>query len=180
MVDGAALLAQMVWAMRGSGLWSDDPGRNLLDGGCPYYDTYRCADGRFVAVGALEPAFWQQLLAGVGVAANEFPDRDNPQTWPRMRERFTAIFASRTRDEWAARFDGTDACVTPVLTFAEAPTHPHLAARNTLIDLDGVVQPAPAPRFSRTPAGTPGGIAPAPIDVDDVLAQWTSQRDGAT
>ncbi len=155
MVDGASLLAQMTWSFRGAGGWSDERGHNLLDGGCPFYDTYTCADGRYVAVGALEPQFWAALLAGLELAEAEFPDRMDPVGWPALRGRLTAIFAARTRDEWARVFAGTDACVTPVLTFAEAPAHPHLAARGTLIELDGVHQAAPAPRFSRTPAARP-------------------------
>ena len=155
MVDGASVLSQLIWALRAAGVWSDRRGTNLLDGGRPYYDTYACADGRFVAVGALEPQFYTALLHGLGLDPADLPDRDDPAGWPRLRARFTDVFGTRSRDEWAALFDGTDACVTPVLTFAEAAEHPHLAARGTHLALDGVTQPAPAPRFSRTPAGVP-------------------------
>jgi alpha-methylacyl-CoA racemase len=172
MMDGATLLAQMMWALRGIGRWSDEAGTNALDGGSPFYDTYRCSDGRFVAVGALEPAFWHKLIEGLGVAEDEFPRREDPACWPAMRARFTEIFAGRSRDEWASTFDGTDACVTPVLTWAEASSHPHVAARGTVVSLDGVEQAAPAPRFSRTPAGPP---TPPPLPgahTDEVLREW--------
>jgi alpha-methylacyl-CoA racemase len=175
MVEGAAVLSQMIWSWRGAGVWSDERGQNLLDGGCPYYDTYECADGRYVAVAALEPAFWTALIAGLGVDPAEFPDRERPERWPAIRDRFTALFATRSRDDWASTFHGTDACLTPVLTFAEAPDHPHLAARGSLIDLAGVQQPAPAPRFSRTPASRP---TPPPLPGEhttEVLAEWTRE-----
>jgi alpha-methylacyl-CoA racemase len=172
MVDGASVLAQMMWATRGLGVWSDVRGINLLDGGAPYYDTYVCADGRYVAVGAIEPQFYAALLAGLGLTGAELPDQDDRAGWPALRARLAATFLTKSRDDWAAVFDGTDGCVTPVLTFAEAPSHPHLAARRTLISLGGVDQPAPAPRFTRTATGTP---APPPSpggDTDDVFADW--------
>ncbi len=181
MTDGAALLAQMIWAMRGAGAWSDQRGGNLLDGGCPYYDTYECSDGRYVAVGALEPAFYATFLAGLGLDAAELADleaaghRMDPASWPALRATFTATFRTRTRDEWAEVFAGTDACVTPVLTFAEAPGHPHLAARGTLTELGGVTQPAPAPRFSRTPADTPTPPPGPGQDGEAVFADWLKQ-----
>ena len=176
MVEGAGLLAQLIWSWRGPGGWSDVPGTNLLDGGCPYYDTYTCADGRYVAVGALEPPFWAALLQGLGIDAEEFPQRQDPAQWPAIRERLTAVFATRSRDDWATVFDGTDACVTPVLSFAEAPAHPHLAARESLVELGGVRQPAPAPRFSRSPAGTPGPPPRPGADTSAVLAEWGIRR----
>jgi alpha-methylacyl-CoA racemase len=174
MIDGATLLAQMFWSVRGAGAWNDERGVNLLDGGSPYYDTYECSDGGSVAVGALEPQFWAVLLAGLEIDPAEFPDRTDPSTWPALRKRLTAAFAEKTRDEWAAVFAGTDACVTPVLTFGEASSHPHVAARDTVISLDGVEQAAPAPRFSRTPSLTP---TPPPLvgeHTAEVLAEWTS------
>jgi alpha-methylacyl-CoA racemase len=173
MVDGASLLAQMVWSLRGAGVWSDVAGSNLLDGGCPYYDTYQCADGRYVAVGALEAPFWSRLIDGLGIGAGEFPAREDPACWPALRERLTALFAERDRDAWAEAFAGSDACVTPVLTFGEASAHPHLAARGTLIERDGVVQSAPAPRFSRTPTDLPGAAPRPGAHTDEVIAEWT-------
>lgn len=175
MVDGVASLLQLIWALRGTGQWSDRAGTNLLDGGAPFYDTYACADGRAVAVGALEPAFFRRLVEGLGwedaeaVAAGQY----DPRGWPALRARLSAAFAERPRDDWAAAFEGTDACVTPVLTFAEAARHPHLRARETLIEADAVVQAAPAPRFSRTTAPAVRPPSAAWDDAADVLADWT-------
>ncbi|HEX2297430.1 MAG TPA: CaiB/BaiF CoA-transferase family protein [Pseudonocardiaceae bacterium] len=172
MVDGVSVLAQMLWSMRSGGLWSDQRGTNLLDSGAPFYDTYACADGRFVAVGALEPQFYAALLAGLGLADEELPAQLDRSGWPVLRRRFTEVFASRTRDEWTAVFEGSDACVAPVLRFDEVGEHPHIAARGTLIDLGGVRQAAPAPRFSRTPAGRPSPPRQPGADTDEVLADW--------
>lgn len=166
MVDGVALLMALFHGLRAQGLWSDEVGTNLLDTGAPFYDVYATADG-YVAVGALEPPFYAALLRGLGLAGADLPDQYDRQGWPRLRAALAAAFATRTRDEWAAVFDGTDACVAPVLSMAEAPAHPHLAARGTFVSVDGVVQPAPAPRFSVTPAVT----APA-ADLTAVLAEW--------
>src|SRR5262249_8085980 len=159
-----------VWSLRNAGMWSDSNGVNLLDGGAPFYDTYACADGRFVAVGALEPVFWQHLIERLGIGPDEFPHRDDPACWPALRERLTAIFATRSRDGWAELFAGTDACVTPVLAWGEAIAHPHVAGRGTLTTVDGVVQPAPAPRFSRTPLGSPSSPPTPGADTAQVFA----------
>jgi alpha-methylacyl-CoA racemase len=172
MVDGASTLSQMMWALRGMGVWSDEPGTNLLDGGAPFYDTYTCSDGRYVAVGALEPAFYAALLSGLGLADAQLPEQSDRAGWPVLRYRFAEAFGAHHRDHWAAVFDGSDACVTPVLTFAEAPNHPHAAARTAHLTLDGVVQPAPAPRFSRTPAGPPTPPRTSGTDIAAVLADW--------
>jgi alpha-methylacyl-CoA racemase len=176
MVDGVASLLQLIWALRGTRQWRDKPGVNLLDGGAPFYDTYACADGRFVAVGALEPEFFRQLVDGLGWtdAAATAASQYDPRTWPALRARLAETFRTQTRDQWAEVFAGTDACVTPVLTFEEAATHPHLAARATLVESDGVTQAAPAPRFSLT--ASPGIRPPrsAPDDIDAVLADWTA------
>jgi alpha-methylacyl-CoA racemase len=172
MVDGASVLAQMMWAFRGVGAWTDDRAANLLDGGAPFYDTYTCADGRWIAVGALERPFYAQFLAGLGLEGEDLPEQMDRSGWPRLRARFTEVIAGRSRDEWAEIFAGTDACVTPVLSFAEAARAPHVTARESVITLDGIPQAAPAPRFSRTPAGTP---APPPLPGSDtaaVLADW--------
>jgi alpha-methylacyl-CoA racemase len=172
MVDGSALLTQMMWAMRGMGLWSDQPGTNLLDGGAPFYDTYECADRRYVAVGAVEPQFFAILAAKLGwelPAGYNHHDRAN---WPAIRARLTSAFLTRQRDAWAEEFADTDACVTPVLTFAEAGSDPHIAARESLVDIGGITQSAPAPRFSRTPAGIPGLPLEYGADTDAVLREW--------
>jgi alpha-methylacyl-CoA racemase len=174
MVDGASVLTQMMWAFRGCGTWTDDREANLLDGAAPFYDTYTCADGRWIAVGALEPQFYAQFLEGLGLdpEGEDLPPQLDRSGWPRLRARFTEVIVTRTRDEWADVFEGTDACVTPVLSFGEAGAHPQLAARNTIITVGGVEQAAPAPRFSRTPAGEPVAPRPPGADLDAVLADW--------
>lgn len=172
MVDGASVLLQMVWALYGQGAWSRERGANLLDGGAPFYDTYRCRDGRFVAVGAIEGPFHLALLDGLGLDPATLPAQHDRGGWPVLRAEFTAVFLTRTRDEWAAVFDGTDACVSPVLDFDEAAAHPQLAARRTLIDVDGVRQAAPAPRFSRTPAGFPSAPPVPGADTAAARAEW--------
>jgi alpha-methylacyl-CoA racemase len=171
MVDGASVLLQMIWALYGQGRWTDERETNLLDGGAPYYDTYTCADGRYVAVGPLEPQFYAQLLVGLGLDPDTRPARDDTATWPAMRARFTEAFLQRTRDEWVSVFDGTDACVTPVLALGEVAGHPHVAARGTIVSPGGVPQAAPAPRFSRTPPMVPRPPTD-PEDVESVLADW--------
>jgi alpha-methylacyl-CoA racemase len=153
MVDGAASLITMVYGMFNAGFWRDERGVNLLDGGAPFYDTYECADGKFVAVGALEPQFYAAMLKGLGLSFEE-PQYDL-RAWPRHRDAIAKVFAARPRDEWVARFDGTDACVAPVLSLVEAPHHPHLAARGTFTELDGHPVPRVAPRFSDTPGREP-------------------------
>ncbi|MBM7808829.1 alpha-methylacyl-CoA racemase [Geodermatophilus bullaregiensis] len=176
MVDGVAVISQLMWSLRGQGLWSDRPGTNLLDGGAPFYDVYPCADGRFVAVGALEPQFYAALLEGLGLTGADLPAQMDPRGWPRLREAFTAAFAAQPREHWERVFDGTDACVTPVLEPDEAAAHPHLAARGTLVEVDGVLQAAPAPRFSRTPAGPPAPVPPGPADAHVLLEEWSRPR----
>ena len=147
-VDGAASLVAMSLMFMAQGSWRDERGVNLLDGGVPWYDVYETADGKWLAVGALEPQFYAALLAGLGLT--EAPARDDPQNWPELRALFSARFKDRTRDEWAVAFAGTDACVEPVLSLHEAAADPHLTARETYVVRDGVIQPSPSPRFSRT------------------------------
>ena len=172
MVDGVSVLAQLFWSLRAQGLWTDQRGANLLDSGAPFYDTYACADGRYVAVGALEPQFYAALLNGLGLAGQELPEQLDHAGWPVLRQRFTDAFASRNRDEWMAVFEGTDACVAPVLSFAEVPAHPHIAARGTVIEIGGVPQAAPAPRFSRTVPDRPTPPPQPGADTAAVLADW--------
>jgi alpha-methylacyl-CoA racemase len=155
MVDGAALLTSFIHGMRGQGLWSDERGTNLLDSGAPFYDTYETADGRYMSVGALEPQFYAALLRGLGLEGEDLPGQLDRERWPELRARFTEVFKQRTRDEWTAIFDGTDACVAPVLGLGEAPAHPHNRARDGFPEIGGLTQPAPAPRFSRTAVETP-------------------------
>ena len=173
MVDGAAVLTTMFHGMRAAGVWAtDDRGGNLLDTGAPFYEVYATADGGYVAVGAIEPQFYAALLDGLGIDPGELAHQLDRSAWPETKERFAAVFRTRTRDEWEAVFTGTDACVAPVLSFAEAPSHPHNAARGTFAEVAGVAQPAPAPRFDRTP-GSIKGPPPAPGQhTDEALADW--------
>ncbi|MBV9750685.1 MAG: CoA transferase [Acetobacteraceae bacterium] len=152
MTDGAAALMAMIYGMAGNKQWTDRRQANLLDGGAPFYATYRCADGKWVAVGALEPQFYALLLDKIGLEDPMFRAQSDRSMWPRLRAALADAFARRTRQEWCEVLQGTDACFAPVLDLAEAAAHPHNASRGTLEQRDGVVQPAPAPRFSRTPA----------------------------
>jgi alpha-methylacyl-CoA racemase len=152
MVDGAAYLASFVYKFRNTGWWRDERGTNMLDTGAPFYDTYRTKDGQFVSVGAIEPQFYAALLAGLGLDAAAMPQQMDQSKWQETAVRFSELFAGKTRDEWGAIFDGTDACVAPVLGLGEVDTHPHNRARKLLIpDPQGKAEPAPAPRLSRTP-----------------------------
>jgi len=165
MVDGVSSLMTTIFGQHAQGVWRDERESNLLDGGRPYYDTYRCSDGRFVAVGAIEPAFFAALMEGTGL---EF-DQNDRASWPAMRAALAETFATRTRDEWAAQFADTDACVAPVLSLAEAPQHPHMQAREIFKPFADGAQPRVAPRFSRTPGLPPGELHRAGQDSRAVL-----------
>jgi alpha-methylacyl-CoA racemase len=159
-VDGTAALTTMIHGLLDAGAWVDRRGVNLLDTGAPFYDVYRCADGQFLAVGALEEQFYAALLEGLGLAGDAtLPPREDPRQWPALRTRFAEVFASRTRAQWWAVFEGTDACVAPVWSLGEATKDRHNAARGVFVEVDGVVQPAVAPRFSVTPGAV--GRVPA-------------------
>lgn len=174
MVDGANLLTAFLHGMRAGQMWNSERGTNMLDGGAAFYDTYECADGRFVAVGCVEPKFYAQLLAGLEIDGADLPFQFDPGGWPRLRKLLAERFLLRTRDEWAEVFAGRDACVSPVLSPWEAHEHPHNAARGAFVEVDGVRQPAPAPRFSRTPTDHP---RPQSLTTpSDVLAGWAVQR----
>ncbi|HZM78175.1 MAG TPA: CaiB/BaiF CoA-transferase family protein [Candidatus Limnocylindrales bacterium] len=166
-VDGTVVLLAMLLAMEEAGAWRPGRGTNLLDGGAPFYTIYECADGGHVAVGALEERFYHALVAGLGLDAAPLPDRDDPANWPALRELFASRFAERDRDEWARVFEATDACVTPVLSTAEAMRHPHLAQRRTFTEQ---AQPAPAPRFSRSGSAPPRSAPRVGADTRRVLA----------
>ncbi|MBN0048616.1 CoA transferase [Streptomyces actuosus] len=170
-VDGAAHLASMIHGMLGAGAWQDRRGANLLDGGCPYYGTYATSDGQYMAVGALEPQFYEEFvrILGIGDRARAHGDLSR---WGALREEVAARFRTRTRDEWTVLFEGSDACVAPVLSLREAPHHPHLAARGTFTDHGGLTQPAPAPRFSATPTAVRTGPARPGADTADVARDW--------
>jgi alpha-methylacyl-CoA racemase len=170
-VDGTAHLSAMIHGMLAAGGWQDRRAANLLDGGCPYYGTYETADGKHMAVGALEPQFYAEFVRLLGLA--DFADARRDWTrWGELREAVAARFRSRTRDEWTAVFAGTDACVAPVLSLREAPHHPHLAARGTFTEHGGITQPAPAPRFSATPTSVRGGPALPGADTSGVARDW--------
>jgi alpha-methylacyl-CoA racemase len=172
MVDGAALLSALFFGSQPLGEWRPERGTNLLDSGAPFYDVYATADGRYVAVGAIEPHFYEQLLRGIGLDGDPtLPGQYDRERWPELREHLAARFATRTRDDWCAALEGTDACVAPVLTFAEAPDHPHNRRRGVYAAVGGRPQPRPAPRFGRTPADD-AGIAPhAGEHTAEVLAE---------
>jgi alpha-methylacyl-CoA racemase len=168
-LDGAALLSSIVCELRGLGLWRDERQSNLLDGGSHFYDTFECADGRWISIGSLEPQFYALLLEKLGLRDEPgFERQRDPAAWPALRERMTQIFRSRPAAHWCRLMENTDVCFAPVLTTAEAAHHPHNVARGTFFEREGVIQPSPAPRFSRTPAGMPG---PAPYigEHDDEL-----------
>jgi alpha-methylacyl-CoA racemase len=177
-VDGVSVLGQMIWAFRGIGLWSDERGANILDTGAPCYETYETADGKYVAVGAIEPQFYAELLIGLGLSdSEELPDRNDASQWESLKTTFAQIFRTRTRDEWAAVFDGTDACVTPVLTFPEAAADPHMTSRSTVSVIDNVMQASVAPRFSRTAPRVPDGPARVAVDPDDLWNEYPTRID---
>jgi len=172
MTDGAALLGAMTYGLRAFGEWSGAREANLLDGGAPFYDTYACADGKFIAIAAIEPQFYATLLELTGIRDPDFQGQWRRQDWPRLKRKFANMFALRPRDAWCALLEGTDACFAPVLDMEEAPRHPHNAARKTFMDAAGVVQPAPAPRFSRTRPDTPSPPPTPGADGARILADW--------
>jgi alpha-methylacyl-CoA racemase len=171
MVDGAALLTTALHGLRNIGLWRRGRGENMLDGGAPFYDTYETADGRHVAVGAIEERFWAELVKVLDLDPEDVAGRLDPGQWPAVREKLAAVIKTRTRDEWTKLAEGTDACLTPVLTPTEAVSHPHNLARQTFVDVDGQPQPAPAPKFDRTPAGTPEAPHEPRSDTAEVLTE---------
>ncbi|WP_440581186.1 CaiB/BaiF CoA transferase family protein [Streptomyces sp. PT19] len=174
-VDGTAHLTAMIHGMLSAGTWQDRRGANLLDGGCPFYGTYETGDGRYMAVGALEPRFYAEFMELLGIP-EQAPARDDLTRWTELREAVAARFKSRTRDEWTAVFADSDACVAPVLTLREAPHHPHLAARSTFTEHGGITQPAPAPRFSATPTAVRTGPALPGTDTEAVARDWDAPR----
>ena len=176
MSEGSALLGTMMYGLKAAGLWRTERAANLLDGAAPFYDCYECADGKFLSVGAIEPGFHAQLVERLGFdgeAAQLLNGKQlDARRWPELKALIAARIRSRTRDEWCAAFEGSDACVAPVLDMNEAPLHPHNVARGAFIDVAGVAQPAPAPRFSRTPSATPQSASAVGADTATVLADW--------
>ena len=172
MVDGVASLTTLVHSMLAQGRWVDAPGTNFCDGAAPYYDSYETADGRYMAVAPIEPRFYALMVERLGLRPEDLPDRDDPANWPKLKHLFAEVFRTRTRAEWTDVFDGTDACVTPVLSITEAVGHPHNVARGIYSRAFDVTQPAPAPRFDRTPGGIAGPPPLPGADTLPVLADW--------
>jgi alpha-methylacyl-CoA racemase len=172
MVDGAACLMMMFHSFRAMGVWEDERGVNLLDTGAPFYEVYETKDAKFVSIGSIEPQFYAQLLKYTGLEGEELPWQMDREGWPAMSERLTTIFKEKTRAEWCEIMEGTDVCFAPVLSLAEAPLHPHMVHRKTFIEREGVVQPAPAPRFSRTPGEVQMPPAHVGQHTDEVLTEW--------
>jgi len=172
MVDGASMLAAMFSGMMASGHWSEARGENILDTGCPWYDTYETGDGKHMSVGAIEPKFYAELLVGLGLADAGLPKQNERAGWPELRARIGAAFKSKSRDHWAQVFAGADACVAPVLTFSEAREFAHNKVRGTFVDANGMTQPAPAPRFSRTPGAISSAAPERGQNGRQALADW--------
>lgn len=169
-VDGVSSLAQPLWSLMAAGAWRNERQANVLDGAAHFYRTYTCSDGKFIAVGAIEPQFYADLVKGLELT--DLPSQMDKSTWADMTAKLTGIFATRTRDEWAAHFAGTDACVTPVLDFAEAAQNEHLRARGAIIEIDGAPQAGTAPSFSRSTPPTPTKPEPAGSGNDSIVADW--------
>ena len=169
MVDGVPAMMGLIHSMLANGGWSETRASNWFDGGAPFYRCYTCLDGRFIAVGALEPQFYAILIDKLGLPAELCASQNDRATWAVRTTQFAEIFATRTRDQWAVVFEGSDACVAPVLTFSEAPKHPQMAARTSFLDTGGVTQSAPAPRFGRSDVGTPGPVGAIGADTEEVL-----------
>lgn len=174
MLDGANLLMSFLHGVHASGLWPNGRGENALDGAAPFYDTYATADAKYVAVGCVEPQFYNELMAGLGidVEGEDLPPQLDTAGWPRLKARIAGVFSTKTRDEWAEIFAETDACVSPVLSPWEAHKHPHNAARTAFIEVDGLIQPAPAPRFSRTQAERPRAMDEGGRNSTETLRDW--------
>ncbi|MEB2285681.1 MAG: carnitine dehydratase [Polyangiaceae bacterium UTPRO1] len=172
MTDGAASLMTIFYGIKAIGFWKDERGVNMLDSGAHFYDVYETKDGRHVSIGSIEPQFYALLLQHTGLAGEDLPAQFDRDRWPELKEKMAAIFRSKTRDEWCAIMEGSDVCFAPVLSMTEAPRHPHNVARGTFTEVKGVVQPAPAPRFSRTPGAIQGPPAHPGQHTDAALADW--------
>jgi alpha-methylacyl-CoA racemase len=177
MVDGAAILTTMFHAFRAMGIWEDARGSNLLDTGAHFYDVYETADAKYVSIGSIEPQFYAELLRLTGLEGQDLPGQMDKGQWDAMKDRLGEVFKAKTRDEWCALMEGTDVCFAPVLSMGEAPQHPHNIQRQTFLELDGVVQPAPAPRFSGTPESVQRPPSHAGQHTDEVLVEWGVDAD---
>jgi alpha-methylacyl-CoA racemase len=172
MVEGSAILMTMMYEMLGAGFWNPERGTNALDCGAPFYDSYECADGKYISLGSLEPKFFAVLIDALGLEASDQAGRNDSANWPSLRERIGAAIKERTRQEWEDVLGGSDACFAPILDMTEAPKHPHNVARETFIDVGGVTQPAPAPRFSRTPGRVSAPAATRGEHGREILSDW--------
>ena len=172
MVDGAAVLMQMMYGMRAMGVWNDERGTNLLDSGAHFYEVYETQDGKHISIGSIEPQFYAELIEKTGLAAEDLPAQMDQSQWSKLKERLAAIFKSKSRDEWCEIMEGSDVCFAPVLSMGEAPEHPHNVHRKSFLDDGGVVQAAPAPRFSRTPGQIQSAPVPPGNDNRQVLEEF--------
>ncbi len=177
MTDGSALLMSTFYSFHAMGIWNTQRGNNMLDGGAHFYDTYETQDGKYISIGSIEPQFYSLLIEKANLDPDVFGDQHNMGKWSELKEKLETIFKTKTRDEWCEIMEGTDVCFAPVLDFLEAPTHPHNIERQTYIDVDGMTQPAPAPRFSRTPSSVQHGSKPAGADTETVLSDWGFSED---
>jgi alpha-methylacyl-CoA racemase len=177
MVDGSAILMSMMWGLKAIGFWDEAMGVNVLDTGAPFYDTYETSDGKFISLGSLEPQFYAELVNRLGLADAGLPAQMDRTGWPELRDRFTALFKTKTRDEWCEILEHSDACFAPVLTMSESVAHPHIKARGTVINRGGVDQPAPAPRFSRTAAEVQRDAPWPGQHTDEALRDWGFDTD---
>ncbi|MFS4108522.1 CaiB/BaiF CoA transferase family protein [Streptomyces sp. PD-S100-1] len=172
MVDGSASLMTLFYGLHAAGYWNDERGTNRLDSGAPWYDVYETKDGRWLSVGSNEARFWRNTLRLLGLREENMPDQHDRTRWPEMRTTLAEVLRTRTRDEWCALAEGQEVCIAPVLSLTEAPGHPHLRERGTFTEVEGVIQPAPAPRFSRTPGAIQGPPAEPGQHTDEVLGDW--------
>lgn len=172
MTDGAAILTTMFHGMRHMGFWDERRGHNMLDGGAHFYDTYACKDGKYISLGSIEPQFYKEMLERLGLAGEKLPHQMDKAQWPELKKKIAAVVATKTRAEWCAIMEGTDVCFAPVLSMTEALDHPHNKARSTFVEVAGLSQPAPAPRFSRTPPAIQGPPAAAGEHTDAALRDW--------
>jgi alpha-methylacyl-CoA racemase len=177
MVDGAASLAAAVYGLRAKGMWNDERGDNILDSGAPWYDVYETQDGKYVAIGSIEGRFYGELLRLTGLTGEALPPQWEKARWGELRARFTEVFKQKTRDEWCRIMEGSDVCFAPVLSMTEAPAHPHNRARGTFVEVDGVPQPGPAPRFSRTPGAIDRPPAAPGQHTEEALRDWGFSAD---
>jgi alpha-methylacyl-CoA racemase len=177
MSDGAASLMAMFYGFKGAGAWKDERRSNLLDGGAHFYDTYQCADGKWISIGSIEPQFYALLLEKTGITDPEFKNQMDRDAWPSLKAKLAEVLATKTQAEWCAIMDATDICFAPVLTLDEAPRHAHNVARETFVTLEGVVQPAPAPRFSATPGVIQGPPPRIGAHNEQALSDWGFSQD---